>query len=599
MATNLDYSVMTENRFGAFSDTTMDMENGDGFQVVRNKRRCTVLSPCDKQSFADRSVDEKLNVLFSEIREIRDSQTMMQTGMSALFENQVKIGETVKLVYSFANNNTDMIRLLSYKSIDLEARQRRNNLIFRHMLYKRGENCFELVRDFLEQRLDLDTSDIYLERAHPFGPYNKKDPTRRDIIVCLRDYHDTTRIMSRVGNLRDTQYFIDRDYPREVTEARRRLWPRFKAAKAEHRQSGGTVQIQFPAKLVVNGTVVCDEFPKWGEVMRGSRDRSFGHIRYDDKLVNVGMPAPAMAQNHPYHTTTTETMPPFQNTPQRTQYMYQSQGSPNVNNLRHGLLYSSDTHIQGAHVAQSYNNPDGDGVQYSFPPSTSAPPTRACQLTPATTRNNDGTSSSPEAHVGTTHAPVNAESRQSLPISSSAPRHSDTHVTPPANSLTMSQEVHMGPTSTADIATSGNRGAISPNVPHHADRETSGDNTRSDMCSTLSDTSARSESVISSVTQPSIFRPFSPSAVPKNTTHTPQNSTHDSSRPNNSSNSQNTRLQDRPSRSATRKHINRQSQSSARAPRENVRQRDQRSSSAARGPMDTHEPPSTCNTNTD
>ena len=54
----------------------------------------------------------------------------------------------------------------------------------------------------------------------------------------------------------------------EITNARRTLWPKFKAARAH---PSNRVSISYPAKLLVNGAVVCDMFPDWDQIMKGSR----------------------------------------------------------------------------------------------------------------------------------------------------------------------------------------------------------------------------------------------------------------------------------------------------------------------------------------
>ncbi len=143
----------------------------------------------------------------------RSTKPPFKKGMTLLFESHDKMGQNVHTAYSAINKCTDMLRLVSYKSIDIEARSRRNNLIFRNVPYTRNDNCFDLVREFLTSQLDLDGNDVYIERAHVFGPYNRRNSTRRDIIACFRDYPDTNTIMGKVGNLRNTPYFVDRDYP--------------------------------------------------------------------------------------------------------------------------------------------------------------------------------------------------------------------------------------------------------------------------------------------------------------------------------------------------------------------------------------------------
>ena len=71
-----------------------------------------------KDEFRALSTDEKLVTMFEELTEI-SSDRMYNV------ENKVEILETVSMAHD------DRLTLLEYKSIDMEARSRRNNLIFR------------------------------------------------------------------------------------------------------------------------------------------------------------------------------------------------------------------------------------------------------------------------------------------------------------------------------------------------------------------------------------------------------------------------------------------------------------------------------------
>ena len=53
--------------------------------------------------------------------------------------------EKVDEVISVANSKVSLLKLLSYKSIDIEARSRRCNLIIRGIEEEPGENCFHIV----------------------------------------------------------------------------------------------------------------------------------------------------------------------------------------------------------------------------------------------------------------------------------------------------------------------------------------------------------------------------------------------------------------------------------------------------------------------
>lgn len=54
------------------------------------------------------------------------------------------------------------------------------------------------------------------------------------------------------------------------------MWAELKAVKA--RNPRVKFQIVYPAKLVIDGKVVRDEFPDWNDVMKGSRVADFAHI---------------------------------------------------------------------------------------------------------------------------------------------------------------------------------------------------------------------------------------------------------------------------------------------------------------------------------
>ena len=72
--------------------------------------------------------------------------------------NQVvsSLTEKVNRVIDASNAQNDFLKTVAYKSFDLEARARRNNLIFRGFAENYGENCLQILQDFLRNRLDID-----------------------------------------------------------------------------------------------------------------------------------------------------------------------------------------------------------------------------------------------------------------------------------------------------------------------------------------------------------------------------------------------------------------------------------------------------------
>ena len=96
-------------------------------------------------------------------------------------------------------SNTDRLKLLEYRSIDLEARSRRKNILFKGIPENRRENCFEAVRNVIRDNLNIDR-DMYLERAHRLGHFDNNKT--RPIIVAFCDFYDVEDILNSAPNLR-------------------------------------------------------------------------------------------------------------------------------------------------------------------------------------------------------------------------------------------------------------------------------------------------------------------------------------------------------------------------------------------------------------
>ena len=121
--------------------------------------------------------------------------------------------------------HTMKIKMLSFKTIDLEARSRRNNLVFWGIRENvRYSESIQLIMNFLLNELDIDPECICIERAHMLGstrnvsPRYRNDP-KRPIIVRFRDNFGTETVLERAYKLKGTSFRLNSDYPREIVEA--------------------------------------------------------------------------------------------------------------------------------------------------------------------------------------------------------------------------------------------------------------------------------------------------------------------------------------------------------------------------------------------
>lgn len=74
----------------------------------------------------------------------------------------------------------------------------------------------------------MDSRAFYLSREHRLGQriYNNRI-SRRPTIGNFRDYCDTETIMNRTQMLKGTPFSVDIELPREIQNAKLKLWTNF------------------------------------------------------------------------------------------------------------------------------------------------------------------------------------------------------------------------------------------------------------------------------------------------------------------------------------------------------------------------------------
>ena len=163
------------------------------------------------------------------------------------------------------------VKRMEYKCLDQEARGRRNNLLFWGIPEGRDENVrqlvYDVIHDDMEQSLEMP---FIMQRVHRLGRKRQAKKGEqlkpRAIIACFRDSDDVETIIEGAQQLAELGKSVSRDYPYEINEARKALWPKYKELKKDTRK---TVKMKYPARLIVNGVVVEDGFPNWHYVMQG------------------------------------------------------------------------------------------------------------------------------------------------------------------------------------------------------------------------------------------------------------------------------------------------------------------------------------------
>ena len=264
----------SDNRFQSFAEgvgyPTNVSDSDTEWRKQSRKRKRNETGSVDLDAFTKMSPDEKLIALFTKLMTMEDKQNILRSVMSPVHEK-------VDILEDCVNIHERKIKMLSYRSLDLEARSRRNNLIFRGLADVAGENCTDIIVDFLSEEMAMEISPIVIARAHRLGSLqrfrSRQHVSRRPIIVAFKDYSLTEQIMTNARRLRGTNFRVEKDFPAEIAEARKNLWPKLKAEKSKDPTC--RVTIAYPAKLIRNNRVIADEFPDWYQVLRLSRVQGF------------------------------------------------------------------------------------------------------------------------------------------------------------------------------------------------------------------------------------------------------------------------------------------------------------------------------------
>ncbi|XP_021343224.1 uncharacterized protein LOC110443368 [Mizuhopecten yessoensis] len=114
---------------------------------------------------------------------------------------------------------------------DLRWRSMKNNLVFSGLLESPKENTESLLREFLHVELNIQHH-IELGNVHRFGKFIRGK--RRSIVARFIYNNGRSLVLKRSGMLAGTSFYINEQFPSEVEQKRRQLYPTYKDLKAKH-----------------------------------------------------------------------------------------------------------------------------------------------------------------------------------------------------------------------------------------------------------------------------------------------------------------------------------------------------------------------------
>ncbi|CAG2245019.1 unnamed protein product [Mytilus edulis] len=128
-------------------------------------------------------------------------------------------------------NCQDELANLKERVLDLSCRSMKNNLIFTGLYGVRDENTEELLRGFLYNEIGIDYK-IEFGNVHRFG---RSQRGMRPIVARFLYQSDLQYVLENAYRLHNTRYGIKQQFPKEIEDRRKKLYPIMKEAKYNRR----------------------------------------------------------------------------------------------------------------------------------------------------------------------------------------------------------------------------------------------------------------------------------------------------------------------------------------------------------------------------
>ncbi|XP_078380222.1 uncharacterized protein LOC144663166 [Oculina patagonica] len=227
------------------------------------------------------TLETKLEEVFSTINSLKASVTSLEEEISAVKEKQRSSDKKIKDLKENAEfvsgqvedlNSTAQeeketrckeIKEVRKELLYLETYSRRENLKFdgipEHLVEneqgRRMEDTKGQLVDFLENVLEVENAnDIEFQRVHRLGKQPRSNSSGRTIIARFLRYSDREKVLRCGYKLKDTDYKIYEDIPKELYDLRKIQMKKLKEARKEGKKA--FFSKSEPDKLFIDGKYV-------------------------------------------------------------------------------------------------------------------------------------------------------------------------------------------------------------------------------------------------------------------------------------------------------------------------------------------------------
>ncbi|CAG2253852.1 unnamed protein product [Mytilus edulis] len=165
------------------------------------------------------------------VKDVKQIRSSVSRVANDLDDRTTELRSEIKSALSGAREEHEELR---NKVIDLQCRSMKNNLVFTGIQESEHENTEQVVKDFIRKELHI--SDwIELGNVHRFGSGARagKRGRPRPIVTRFIFYKDLARVLSNTYRLKGKSFGVNQQFPDEIEQARKSLYPLMKKKRAE------------------------------------------------------------------------------------------------------------------------------------------------------------------------------------------------------------------------------------------------------------------------------------------------------------------------------------------------------------------------------
>jgi hypothetical protein len=185
------------------------------------------------------AMEKKLTDLQTEMTSVSETVATLQTNYRTVSDKTEGLDFEMTVTQKQLEYLLESNASLKDELTDLKSRSMRDNLVFFNIPEQESEDTENVVRSFLEEKMKMPTDqakEVKFERVHRAGPKLSHNRHRR-IVAKFSNYKQREAVRSLGRNLAGSNFYVHEQFPPEIVDQRKKLYPIMKKARDEKKNA--------------------------------------------------------------------------------------------------------------------------------------------------------------------------------------------------------------------------------------------------------------------------------------------------------------------------------------------------------------------------